>query len=55
MKSYLPYNFQIFPGLYSVHQGELALCQVDFDRPMKSVENCIEARLKSIDVINVEN
>ena len=48
MKSFVPYRFQIFPGLYSVHRGEEELCQLDFDRPIKSVEACIEARLRDV-------
>jgi hypothetical protein len=37
MKSFIPYRFQIFPGLYSVQKGEEKLCQLDFERPMKSI------------------
>ncbi len=30
MKGFIPYKYQLFPGLYSVHRGDEKLCQVDF-------------------------
>lgn len=46
MKGYIPYKYQLFPGLYSVHRGEERLCQVDFERPHKSIDFCIEETVK---------
>jgi hypothetical protein len=48
MKGYIPYKFQLFPGLYSVQRGSEALCQIDYDRPIKSIDVCIESRVKEI-------
>lgn len=37
MKSYIPYKFQLFPGIYTVHRGYEKLCQFSYDRPTKSI------------------
>lgn len=42
MKSYLPYRFQLYPGLYTSHRGEYRLCQFSFERAIRSLEVCIE-------------
>ena len=55
MKSYVPYKFQLFPGLYSVHRGEDALCQIDFQRPVRGIEKCIEARLSQSTVTKIND
>jgi hypothetical protein len=43
MKGYIPYKFQIFPGLYTSHRGEEKLCQFSFERAVRSIEICIES------------
>ena len=46
MKSYIPYKFQLFPGIYIMHLGQDRLCQFDFERPYRSIELCIEEELQ---------
>lgn len=55
MKSYVPYKFQIFPGLYTVHMGEEVLCQLDFERPYRSLELCVEERIQGKTGIKIKD
>lgn len=42
MLSYIPYKFQVFPGIYIIDKGYPDLCSFDFEKPMLSLRNCIE-------------
>jgi hypothetical protein len=55
MKSYVPYKFQIFPGLYSMHRGQDTLCQLDYERPMRSLELCVETAAQDSGVTRIED
>lgn len=48
MKSYLPYKFQIYPGLYTSHRGQFKLCQLSFERALRSIEICIESAIEGV-------
>lgn len=37
MKSYIPYRFQLFPGLYTMYRGSETMCQLDFERTFRSL------------------
>lgn len=41
MLSYIPYSFQLYPGLYTVHKGVKKICQLDYDNPSESMQDCI--------------
>ena len=42
MASYLPYSFQIFPGIYTYDNGYTEICEFDRQYPLGSLRKCIE-------------
>jgi hypothetical protein len=55
MKGYVPYRFQLHPGIYTMHQGQDRLCSFDFDRPYRSLELCVEDLLAEITIPKVDH
>ena len=50
MTSYIPYRFQVFPGLYIMDKGYSEICTFDFERPMQSIRRCIEKHYEDYEV-----
>ena len=42
MASYIPYSFQIFPGVYTYDGGYTEICSYDRQFPLNSLRKCIE-------------
>ena len=41
MTSYVPYRFQVFPGIYTSHKGTENICHFNYEDPMGSLKRCI--------------
>lgn len=48
MLSYIPYRFQVFPGLYLIDKGYSELCPFDFEKPIQSMRMCIEKHFENL-------
>ena len=48
--SYIPYKFQIFPGLYILDNGYSEICSIDHQKPLNTIRRCIEEYLEKLKI-----